>query len=231
MNFRGRRVEIPLPAGFTAVGCEADHTHSLSVFAVYLCTSLTMIRPSYYENASLDLLQIPQPCLQDRFPSCKLWPTVPPRGDIYCEIGMLCHPLVSPVAAQEWSSMPPIWLAYGQEQMIDDGKIVAQRTSEAGVATQLHCYEGLPHIFPLLFPRLKQSHHLLSNWASFCVECIRTPNSIRTTNSVFDLGCQHKFQASERFTDLSYDFAKVLMRAKRSERSIWTGRSTLEPRL
>lgn len=38
---------------------------------------------------------------------------------------MLCNPLVFPLAARTWAGTPLLWLALGEERMVDAAKVVA----------------------------------------------------------------------------------------------------------
>ncbi|PYI08191.1 hypothetical protein BO78DRAFT_395808 [Aspergillus sclerotiicarbonarius CBS 121057] len=101
--FHGRTIEPNVPAGMTLVSPITELTNSL---------------PSYERNMQTDLFPVPVeklPFLQPGFPTCSIWPTQPPRADLYCEAGMLAHPLVSPAASEDWSGSCPIWMASGQE--------------------------------------------------------------------------------------------------------------------
>ncbi|ORY05707.1 Alpha/Beta hydrolase protein, partial [Clohesyomyces aquaticus] len=156
VRFHGSDVDVPMPAGVATVCPHADHTSSFE---------------SHIRNKPYDILYLDQlPYLQPTFPSCDLWPTNPPRADIYTEGRFLAHPLVSVAIAPAWfaKNMPPMFLAYGQEKLTDEEYYIAQRAKEAGTKVDFRQSDKLPHIFPLLFPRLSQSQHVLRAWGEFC---------------------------------------------------------------
>ncbi|KAI9873767.1 MAG: hypothetical protein M1830_010622, partial [Pleopsidium flavum] len=142
VRFHNRSVIIPMPGGVTLVSPFADQTCSL---------------PSWVSNATFDIMQDVSPVLLPSFPSCPIWPTDPPRGDLYCEISMLCHPLVSPTTARSWTSAPPMWIAMGEERLSDGAKVIAQTAANQGVVLQWEEYKSMPHNWPMLFPSWWQS--------------------------------------------------------------------------
>lgn len=104
--FHGRHVELKMPSGLALLCVAPDQTASL---------------PSWTINASSDIFEDTLPALDLKFPTCDLWPTKPPRGNIYCEASMLNHPLVSPVVAHDWVGSSPIWIAAGGGERLLDG--------------------------------------------------------------------------------------------------------------
>ena len=94
--FHGRDVELSLPAGLALLSVAPDQTASL---------------PSWTVNADSDIFEDKLPALDPKYPTCALWPTNPPRGNLYCETPMLNHPLVSPVTAKAgWDAPRSGWL-------------------------------------------------------------------------------------------------------------------------
>ncbi|KAE8319329.1 hypothetical protein BDV41DRAFT_232299 [Aspergillus transmontanensis] len=65
-------------------------------------------------------------------PTCPAWPTRLPRANLYCETGMLAHPLASPAAADAWTGACPLWLGSGQEQIVDASRLVAWEVHRVG---------------------------------------------------------------------------------------------------
>ena len=154
ISFHGQTVSIPLPAGVA--------THSP-------WTDMTRCMPSITENANYDYL--PPPITREKaatFPHCEIWPTDPPRGDLYCNTSMLCHPLVSPLAAKDWAESCPLWMAYGEEMLADEGKVIAARAAKQGVPVVWEQFEAMPHCFGLLLEGLEASKRCFKDWASFC---------------------------------------------------------------
>ena len=95
-----------MPSGLALLCVAPDQTASL---------------PSWTINASSDIFEDTHPALDPEFPTCDLWPTKPPRGNVYCEVSMLNHLLVSPVVAHDWVGSPPIWIAAGDGERLLDG--------------------------------------------------------------------------------------------------------------
>ena len=154
INFHGQTVSIPLPAGVA--------THSPWM-------DMTRCMPSISRNAQYDYL--PPPITRDKaatFPHCEIWPTDPPRGDLYCNTSMLCHPLVSPLAAEDWTGSCPLWMGYGEEMLVDEGKVIAAKAAKQGVAVVWEQFEAMPHCFGMLLEGLDVSKRLFKDWAAFC---------------------------------------------------------------
>ncbi|KAL8732896.1 MAG: hypothetical protein Q9166_002497 [cf. Caloplaca sp. 2 TL-2023] len=156
LAFHRRSIEIPLPlpAGLASSSPWTD---------------ISRCMPSIIGNAQYDYLPPPMgPDAVDRFPSDEIWPTDPPRGDVYCDLSMLDHPLVSPLAAKDWTGSCPLWLAYGEEMLADEGKAVASLAAKQGVAVIWEQTEAMPHCFFLIFEHLEASKIGFKNWAAFC---------------------------------------------------------------
>ncbi|KAI9788796.1 MAG: hypothetical protein M1816_006577 [Peltula sp. TS41687] len=209
VKFHGQEVLVPLPAGIAALGLHGDVTNSF---------------PSYERNARYDWLADVPPVLSDRFPSCPIWPSVPSRGDIYCEISALTHPLVSPAASTYWKSMPLMFLAYGEERLIDAGKFIAQRASNGGAVVRFHQYDRLSHLFALLFPNLPQSRHLFREWARFCHTCVNNLDSLESKNVRYGL-TDEEFKGVDNgpFSTMEYESVMKRMRERQAKRKVWTG--------
>lgn len=147
---------LPIPAGLAVISPWIDLTRSL---------------PSITSNAQYDYL--PPPLTSTaiaRFPSDDVWPTEPPRGDLYCDTSMLCHPLVSPMAAMTWEGACPIWMGMGEEMLVDECKVTAARMAKQGIPVQWDMWEAMPHCFALMFERfgLPASVKCFEKWAGFC---------------------------------------------------------------
>ena len=107
------------------------------------------------------------------FPPDEIWPTQPPRYSAYCEGVALCHPLISPTNAKDWSGAPPMWFACGEESVLDSNKAIARRAARQGISVKWEEHTGMPHIFPLL-PGLEdtpQAGFCLNSWAQFLESC------------------------------------------------------------
>ncbi|KAL8953524.1 MAG: hypothetical protein Q9222_000626 [Ikaeria aurantiellina] len=153
VRFHGRDVILHMPSGLALQSQLTDQTNCL---------------PSWQKNSNFDLVQEVSPVMLPEYPPDSIWPSDPPRGDIYCESSMICHPLVSPVAATSWAGAPPIWFALGEERMVDGAKTIVQRAAAQGVDVHLEMYEAMPHNWPMLFPTWWQSKLCMQRWAIAC---------------------------------------------------------------
>ena len=134
IKFHGKDIDLPLPCGVTMLSAGLD---------------LTLALPSWVSNALLDVIGESWPFLAPNFPACSIWPSNPPRGHLYCDIDMLCHPLVSPATQKSWHGAPPMWFASGQERFADSAKAVAETAARQGVHVWYEEYEEMPHDWPL----------------------------------------------------------------------------------
>ncbi|KAK8192498.1 hypothetical protein M8818_007667 [Zalaria obscura] len=152
--FNGVDVPIPLPAAVSANSAWLDITRS---------------QPSIVHNAKYDYLP---PATHDdavsRFAPDAIWPPTPPRGDVFADLSMLCHPLCSPLAAKDWSGSPPLWIETGEELLTDEDAVVAARAASQGVTVVWEQYEAMPHCFAMLLPKLPNSRRCVSSWGAFC---------------------------------------------------------------
>lgn len=214
----GRDVPIELPAGCALTSPTVDLTLSL---------------PSTAElDVNTDWLVGRAPWLRPDYPADHLWPSNPPRAEIFCDPAVICHPFLSVVSNRDWYGAPPIWLAVGDESSADGAKILAQRAAKCKVPVKYVRYEAMPHIFPMLLSKLPQSGHCLKRWGSACKE-IFEPSQIWSQLSevtTVHLGALHEcYSRIEELTDLTLDEALEIMRAKRAElmepRSISRGSS------
>ena len=156
---------LPLPAACSTVAAWLDITRSM---------------PSVTINARYDFL--PPPISREeasRFPPCEAWPTDPPRGDLYSDTSILCHPLVSPLTAKDWTGSCPLLFSYGEEMLADEVQVVASRAAKQGVTVISEQWEAMPHCFALILLGTPMSKKAFQNWATFCQaavngECIET---------------------------------------------------------
>ncbi|KAA6407856.1 MAG: hypothetical protein FRX48_08207 [Lasallia pustulata] len=165
VRFHGHDVPIPLPAGVAVNSAWMD---------------LTGCMPSLATNAPYDYLPPPpSPSSSStmytiKYPPCPLWPTDPPRGALYCDASMLCHPLVSPLAARDWRGAPPVWMVYGEEMLVDEGRVVGRRAEAQGVKVEWVEFEAMPHCFAMVLDGgwHKGSRVCFEWWAGFCTRAV-----------------------------------------------------------
>ena len=164
LPWKAGRVPLELPAGVGVLSCYSDQSDCM---------------PSRSRTAGVDYSAQPIFYNMPNFPSDQIWPTHPPRYSAYCEGTALCHPLISPMNIKDWSGAPPMWLACGEESVLDSNKVIARRAAGQGVRVQWEEYASMPHIFPLL-PGLEgtpQAQACLRSWASFLTRCISSIES------------------------------------------------------
>ncbi|KAL8773847.1 MAG: hypothetical protein Q9209_001277 [Squamulea sp. 1 TL-2023] len=159
------RCPILLPAGLATLSFVGDLMNSL---------------PSYTENRVNDLY-LDIPWAYPDYPTCPIWPTVPPRPTIYAPTATCAHPLITPALAHSYTGMPPMWFAVGEEQFVDSAKVVARRAIEQGVQVDWLQFQAMPHYFAAL-PGLSstpQAKLCMQQWAAFCNTCIEPASSQR----------------------------------------------------
>lgn len=157
IRYNDREVGVPLPAGVSACSGWFDITRSM---------------PSIVRNADFDYLPPPKSDGElSRLPHDHLWPAEPPRGDLFCDLSLLCHPLVSPIAANDWAGAPPLWISTGQEMLTDEDAFVAEAARQDGVHVQYEQHEWMPHCAMMLFPDLPNSNRGMKSWGGFIRSC------------------------------------------------------------
>jgi len=169
VRFYGKEVPVPLPAGASANSGWFDISRAM---------------PSLTNNAKYDYL--PPPKHDDtlsKFPKDDIWPTNPPRGDLFCDLSLLDHPLTSPLAAESWKGSPPLWFCTGTEMLSDEDMVVASRASSQGVTVQYEEYEAMPHCFAMLIPHLATADRCMRSWGDFCRRCVEEPSSVKTNGT------------------------------------------------
>lgn len=159
IEYHGKYVDVPLPAGMATLSGWFDITKSM---------------PSVESNQIWDyLIPTNHDDAISQLPKDDIWPTSPPRGDVFCDLSLLCHPLVSPIVAKDWSRCPPMFFITGEELLTDENKVVAVRAAEQGVTVVWEQYEAMPHVFPMIFPDLQTSTRCLNSIGYFARNCIK----------------------------------------------------------
>lgn len=163
--FHGVTVVVPLPAGVSLNSPSLDITRSLQ-----------------WSEAHAQYDYLPPPSMSPaQAPACEIWPTDPPRPDLFCEGSALCHPLVSPLAATRWDGSPPLFIVCGEELLTDECKVVAQRAARQGVRVVWEQYEAMPHCFSLVLEGSLGSDMSFSSWAKFINMAVEKPEEVSTT--------------------------------------------------
>ena len=215
IRFNGRDVALPVPAGVATLSAYGEIARAL---------------PSWTTDRQYDIFNFDpkNPIIWTRpdFPADAVWPSSPPRGDLYCDSTMLCHPLVSPAIAQDWTGAPPMLLLLGEEKLADCINLIAQRATAQGVKVVWQQFEAMPHIFPLLLQKMPQAQICYEHWANFCTQCVEEPGKVKSTGTLVDCKTLHERAMNlKSLTMLTRDSALKLMCAEASERAAWTGPS------
>jgi hypothetical protein len=148
---------------------------------------LTHSTPSIHLNARYDYIRPPT---KDGIPSSppipdSVWPTSPPRADIYCPAAQLNHPLVSPaVASPDLWLRPPsyspartkVWMTAGTELLTDSITATATKMHQAGTPTTFVGYDALPHCAAMVFPTSREGQDCFRRWADFCIAVTADPS-------------------------------------------------------
>jgi acetyl esterase/lipase len=154
--FNGRQVPVPLPGGLALLSPWCDITGSSD---------------SVKRNAEFDYL-----CnvwLPERIPDCHLWPTDPPRADVYAPDCALSHPLVSPLAARDWTGAPPVRFMVGQELLSDESAAIANKMARQGVTVAWEQYEAMPHCFAYLLDPAPVTAMAFEGWAAWITDVVK----------------------------------------------------------
>ncbi|KAJ5088110.1 alpha/beta-hydrolase [Penicillium angulare] len=149
IQFNGQTVPITMPLGCALISPGADLT---------LCLS------SVNRNEWFEWMSEGAPWVQRNYPADEIWPTNPPRGDLHCDNSALCHPLIDPSTETDWSGMPPMWIACGEESYEDGIKFLVKNIHASGVPITFVQYEFMPHVWNVILPQLPQSRDTMTRW-------------------------------------------------------------------
>ena len=211
---------IPLPAGVALSSPWCDLTRSL---------------PSIISNAQYDYL--PPPLTSTaiaHFPADEVWPTDPPRGDVYCETSMMCHPLVSPLAASDWRGACPVWFGLGEEMLADEASAVASKMAKQGVKVRWEMFEAMPHCFAIVLDTcgLEATRRFYDDWAGFCKMAVAGEDLDTKGMFLEAKTCKERELLVEELSPFVDEEILRRMRAKQEERREGTeGEAKLMPRL
>jgi acetyl esterase/lipase len=165
VHFHGAEIAVPFPAGIAMNSPWLDINRSM---------------PSIWSNAKYDYLPPPLETGDPEPLPCDIWPTNPPRADLFCDGTALCHPLVSPLAALDWKNAPPVFIVTGEECLSDEDKILAQRMHSQGVKVLWEQYEAMPHVFAMVFEKTKVSNMSFDGWASAIKSFVEKPGEVES---------------------------------------------------
>lgn len=179
VRYNGEIVDITPPAGAILCSPWVDISRSM---------------PSVYRNAKYDYIPPPtkaqsMPPVPMDLPADEVWPTKPPRVEMFCNASAIVHPLVSPIAAsrQMWEGHPPVWISTGSEGLQDEDLILAERLAATG-STVLEVFDGMPHVFAFMFPKIQWSEE----WFKSSTEFVTTIVSDRAMQTSMRLWTKNK---------------------------------------
>ena len=77
--------------------------------------------------------------------------------------------------AEDWKKAGPMWMAYGQEQLLDEGRVLFKLATASGVPVVWEYYEAMPHAFPTLpiLRELPQADRAYRSRGEFCKACVQ----------------------------------------------------------
>ncbi|KAK0117748.1 hypothetical protein ONS95_012074 [Cadophora gregata] len=164
ITWNGTEQSIPLAAGVAVCSPWTDITHS---------------SPSCSTNRKFDYLpSLAETNASTRYPPDSIWPANPPRKNLYAEDAILCHPLVSPLAAKDWTGSCPMFIETGQELLTDEDRYVAMVAARQGVKVVYEEYETMPHCFAMVLETLPASRMFFESWAGFIRGVVDRPDGV-----------------------------------------------------
>lgn len=169
LQWNGQERDVPLPGGCSLSSAWCDIVHS---------------SPSCKLNGSYDYLPIPDFQSSREFPPCSAWPTNPPRNSLYAEDAVLCHPLVSPIAARSWEGCCPLFITCGQELLTDENKYLAAKASSQGVTVVYKEFKASPHCFAMVLPQMAGATKMVEWWSNFISDVVERPETVKTVGTV-----------------------------------------------
>lgn len=206
--FRANNVPLPIPASLAMI---SPYSYTPDIF------------PSWETNAVYDWFpDIQYPIMKiPSIKSCKLWPTKPLRGDLYCNISMLGHPLVCLAANKSWKGCPPVFMALGQERCIDGAKIIAAQMIRDGVTVCWEEYEAMPHVFMSFLPRWAQGNICYRRWVTFVRKCLEGRELETRGFRIDSESLQPKELDVKSLTDITPEHARRMIEVSKKERTEW----------
>jgi acetyl esterase/lipase len=163
--FHGKTVDIALPAGVAMTSPWLDITRGL---------------PSIESATKYDYLPTPSATDKRDFVADDVWPAKPPRADLYAEASALMHPLVSPLAAKDWTNSPPLFFSVGEEMLRDEDAVLAQRAVAQGVTVVWREFEAMPHCFAMLCESNNGAPVHQEEIGGFCRDVVEKREGVKT---------------------------------------------------
>ena len=218
VRWNGANVPLHLPQGAALISPWIDLTYSL---------------PSFTENQKTDCVPGYGISYAPGFPQCSVWPTDPPRGDVYCDSSCLVHPLANPAAVEDWRGCPPVLVVCGEEAPTDGAKVVAQQAHSQGVRIRWRQFERLPHIFTSFLPDWDHTKVATAEWAEFCQGLVEDGENLFESGGelIVARDLSRRKVDLERLIGLTREDALVLMRRGMEKREVVRRDAREKPRM
>ena len=185
---------------------------------------LTRSLPSWTLDIEYDLYERgPGPYVHPDFPACSVWPSNSPRGELYCDLSAICHPLVSPTSASDWTGAPPVFICCGEERAADCNMVLAIRAKSQGVTVIYKQFEAMPHLFIQLFLNSPLVNKCYDEWAEFCKSCIDSREGQISGEAAVEVETLRERRIDLNSLSVSYDTAFALMKAAKEAGQVWYG--------
>ena len=180
VRFHGQDVPIALPGGVALTSPWCD---------------LTLCMPSHFTNAAYDYITSPSiPSYVAfhplAFPPDDIWPSNPPRADMFVSADAVLHPLVSPMTAptELWKDAPPVFINVGEEALTDEALVLARKMYHAGVRVVVEQFEGMPHCFGMLMIGTPAGRRFFTTFSAFCRDVTTSSASVECTGNLIHVG-------------------------------------------
>jgi acetyl esterase/lipase len=166
VQWYGEPRELPLPVAVTTNSPWLDITQS---------------SPSWDGDTSepFDYLPKPETMARAKIKSCSIWPTVPPRKNIYVDDDLIAHPLASVIMNKSWEGAPPMYMCTGWEILALEDKYLARKLHEDGVKLVFDEYEAMPHCFALILGKAPNGIKCFERWSGFIRQAVEDADGIQ----------------------------------------------------
>ncbi|KKZ62533.1 hypothetical protein EMCG_02939 [[Emmonsia] crescens] len=210
IRFHGKDVPLELPAGVATSSPFGDITVSLPSTARNL--QLDYLMPIQDHNLEFKPMPIPDD---------SVWPSSPPRAEVYANANILSHPLVSPLSGPKeiWKGAPPIFITIGEELIEDDGTYLAKKVHDAGGTAVLERFEGMPHCFAMIFTGSAAGKRCFRGWADFCLDAVN--GRVKRTGEALYINHNGQTTVTKKLSEigtLSYEEVQQTMESARDWR-------------
>jgi len=166
--WNGQERQVPLPGGVALNSPWMDITCSSPSNLKYACYDYLPSHGSHPNGLE--------------WASDDLWPTTPPRTNLFADDDVILHPLVSPLAAPAsvWEGSCPVWFCTGWELLNDEDRAVASRMAQAGATVVFEEFDAMPHCFAIVLEGTEASRRCFHDWAAFVTAATEKPETLKT---------------------------------------------------